>query len=96
MGRATTRSLERMAAAMGVVQGAPVDFELVNGVPCGGVLLALPALLQNGLLAHSRDLFWSSAATPSPSPSPTARRPWTPVASHVLLALCFGAWLERA
>jgi hypothetical protein len=46
-----------MAAAMGVLHGAPVEFERVEDVPSGGVLLALPALLQNGLLAHSRQLF---------------------------------------
>ena len=46
-----------MAAAMGVLHGAPVEFEAVEDVPSGGVLLALPALLQNGLLAHSRALF---------------------------------------
>jgi hypothetical protein len=46
-----------MAAAMGVLHGAPVEFEPVEDVPSGGVLLALPALLQNGLLAHSRELF---------------------------------------
>ena len=40
-----------------MLHGAPVEFERVEDVPCGGVLLALPALLQNGLLAHSRDLF---------------------------------------
>ena len=49
--------MERMAAAMGALHGAPVEFERVEDVPSGGVLLALPALLQNGLLAHSRELF---------------------------------------
>jgi hypothetical protein len=42
---------------MGTLHGAPIAFERVEDVPCGGVLLALPALLQNGLLAHSRELF---------------------------------------
>ena len=42
---------------MGVLHGAPVEFEPVEDVPSGGVLLALPALLQNGLLSHSRQLF---------------------------------------
>src|SRR4030095_14103857 len=46
-----------MAAAVGVAHGGPVEFEPVEDVPSGGVLLALPALLQNGLLAHSRELF---------------------------------------
>jgi hypothetical protein len=30
---------------------------VVNDVPEGGVLLALPALLENGLLTHSREIF---------------------------------------
>ena len=37
--------------------GAPIKFERAIDVPGGGVLLALPALLQNGLLAHSRKFF---------------------------------------
>jgi prepilin-type processing-associated H-X9-DG protein len=46
-----------VAAAMGMLNGAPIEFELVKDVPEGGVLFALPALLQNGLLAHSREIF---------------------------------------
>jgi hypothetical protein len=42
---------------MGELHGAPIAFESVEDVPCGGVLFALPALLQNGLLAHSREHF---------------------------------------
>jgi len=42
---------------MGELNGAPIAFECVEDVPCGGVLLALPALLHNGLLAHSREHF---------------------------------------
>ena len=57
LGCATTRTLERMAAAIGVFHGAPVEFEPVEDVPSDGVLLALSALLQDGLLAHSRELF---------------------------------------
>jgi hypothetical protein len=57
LGRGTTRSLERVAAAMGMLNGAPIQFDLVKDVPDGGVLFALPALLQNGLLAHSREIF---------------------------------------
>jgi hypothetical protein len=50
MGYATTRSLERVAAAMGGLQAAPIIFEPARDVPQGGVLLALPALLAMGLL----------------------------------------------
>jgi hypothetical protein len=46
-----------MAASLGRLDGAPIEFEAVNDVPDGGVLLGLPALLQNGLLLHSREMF---------------------------------------
>lgn len=57
LGYATTRSLERVAAALGVLEAAPIEFEPVMDVPNGGVLLALPGLLANGLLNHTRDLY---------------------------------------
>jgi len=57
MGYAATRTLERVAAAMGQLEAAPVEFEAVRDVPHGGVLLAIPALLANGLLAQTRDLY---------------------------------------
>lgn len=57
MGYATTRPLERVAAALGALEAAPIQFEPVVDVPNGGVLLALPALLANGLLNHTRDLY---------------------------------------
>ncbi len=57
LGRATTRSLERVAASVGLLHGAPIEFELVKDVPDGGVLLALPALLLLGLLSKSREMF---------------------------------------
>jgi prepilin-type processing-associated H-X9-DG protein len=49
--------LDRVAAAMGMLNGTAIEFEWVQDVPDGGVLFALPALLQNGLLAHSREIF---------------------------------------
>lgn len=57
MGYATTRPLERVAAALGALEAAPIQFEPAVDVPNGGVLLALPALLANGLLHHTRDLY---------------------------------------
>ena len=57
MGVATTRSLERVMAAMGQLDGAPIEFEVVDDVPQGGVLCALPALLAYGLLRHTKDTF---------------------------------------
>ena len=55
MGYGATRSLERVAAAMGELEAAPVVFEAAQDVPEGGVLLALPALLAVGLLRHSEE-----------------------------------------
>ena len=57
MGYGTTRSLERMAAAIGMLDGAPIEFEEVQDVPDGGVLFALPALLENGLLSGTEKIY---------------------------------------
>ena len=57
LGCATTRTEERLLAAVGVLRQAPVQFECAADVPLGGVLWALPALLAEGLLRHSRELF---------------------------------------
>ena len=40
-----------------MLHGAPIKFELVQDVPDGGVLLAVPALLGFGLLSRSREMF---------------------------------------
>jgi len=57
MGYGATRSLERVAAAMGALEAAPIIFEAARDVSQGGVLLALPALLAVGLLRHSAELY---------------------------------------
>lgn len=57
MGNATTRSLERVAAAMGMLAAAPIEFHTAWDVPQGGVLLALPALLAVGLLRYSPQMY---------------------------------------
>ncbi|HYY70215.1 MAG TPA: hypothetical protein VE734_10810 [Terriglobales bacterium] len=57
MGYATTRSLERVAAAMGMLNEAPIQFEIAVDIRQGGVLLALPALLVLGLLRHTRRFY---------------------------------------
>jgi hypothetical protein len=44
-------------AAMGKLNGAPIAFEVVDDVPQGGVLCALPALLAYGLLRRARETF---------------------------------------
>jgi Transposase protein len=60
MGYGTTRTLERMAAAIGMLDGAPIEFERVQDVPDGGVLFALPALLENGLLSGTEKIYTMS------------------------------------
>jgi len=57
MGYATTRSVERVAAAMGALEAAPIVFEAARDIPQGGVLLAVPALLTMGLLHCSPELY---------------------------------------
>lgn len=57
MGYATTRSLERVAAAMGALESAPIQFEAAQDVSNGGVLLALPALLAMGLLRFTLQFY---------------------------------------
>lgn len=55
MGVATTRLDERLLASLGQLgAGAPIRFEPVSDVPNGGVLCALPALLEVGLLRHQK------------------------------------------
>jgi hypothetical protein len=57
MGYGATRSLERVAAAMGELEAAPVIFQAARDIPQGGVLLALPALVAVGLLRHSAEQY---------------------------------------
>jgi hypothetical protein len=54
MGYGTTRSLDRMFCACGMLNSAPLEFLCADDVPNGGVLCALPALLSEGLLRHTR------------------------------------------
>ena len=42
-----------MAASVGLLKAAPLEFERADDVPHGGVMLALPALLAQGLLRHT-------------------------------------------
>lgn len=56
MGTACLNTGERTLAALGMSNGAPVEFTPCVDVPMGGVLCALPALLLNGLLDGSEQL----------------------------------------
>ena len=53
MGVGATHTLERLAASVGMLDGAPVVFQAALDIPCGGVLFAVPALLAVGLLRHA-------------------------------------------
>ena len=57
MGVATTRTMERVAAAHGALDQAQARFERADDVPHGGVLCALAALLGFGLLRHAQSHF---------------------------------------
>ena len=57
MGNGATRTLERVAAAMGDLGAAPAQFESARDVPQGGVLWALPALLATGLLRFTDQFY---------------------------------------
>ena len=58
MGYAATRTLERVAASVGLLLApASIEFAVARDVTGGGVLLALPALLAAGLLTHHAELY---------------------------------------
>ena len=52
-----TRVLERVLAATGKLSEVSSEFEEAYDVPNGGVLWAIPALLMNGLVRHTREHF---------------------------------------
>jgi transposase-like protein len=55
LGTGCTRAGERVLAALGKLNGAASRFERCGAVPFGGVLCALGALLENGLLSPVRE-----------------------------------------
>ncbi len=57
MGYGATRTVERVAAALGQMGTAPIEFSSARDIPQGGVLLAVPALLAMGLLRHSNEFY---------------------------------------
>ncbi len=52
-----TRAVERVLASLGKLSEAPSRFKANLDVAYGGVLWALPALLSNGLLRHTKSHF---------------------------------------
>ena len=79
MGRATCDTIGRVLASVG--QAGPVmpRFEAARGVPCGGVLTALPALLREGLLSAAELL------------SPLPRGYYSPATIFLCIAFMFMA-----
>ena len=57
LGYATTRELDRQLAACGLLAAAGLEFTAADDVPQAGVLCALPALLTEGLLRHTRTFY---------------------------------------
>jgi len=57
MGMGASHVLERVAASLGQLDEAAIEFTPALDVPRAGVLLALPALLASGLLRHARKYF---------------------------------------
>jgi hypothetical protein len=57
MGVGCTRPVERVAAALGILHGAPTRFEASRDVTFGGVLCALPALVAGGLFRYMDECF---------------------------------------
>ena len=52
LGQACSREAERMGAAIGIVSKVVPKFEAGVDMKAAGVLLAIPALMMNGLLSH--------------------------------------------
>ena len=57
MGMGATNELDRVFAAVGILNGVSIKFESSLDVPRGGVLSALPAMLVCGLLSHTENHF---------------------------------------
>jgi hypothetical protein len=57
MGYGTTRELDRILASCGMLISAGLRFVSAEDVPQGGVLCAMPALLTEGLLRHTRSIY---------------------------------------
>ena len=47
-----SRTEERLMSALGLSDAAPVEFESCEALPCGGVMVMLPFLMETGLLSY--------------------------------------------
>ena len=52
IGIGCTNTVERFAASQGIINGVRHQFECAKDVMFAGVLFAIPAILQNGLLSQ--------------------------------------------
>lgn len=57
LGYGTSRVMDRLLASCGLLAGAGLEFVAADDVPQAGVLCALPALLTEGLLRHTRTFY---------------------------------------
>jgi len=57
LGVGVKRTLDRSLARAGLLHEAPPEFKAAEAVPFAGVLLALPALLEQGLLEVGQDIY---------------------------------------
>ena len=74
MGRATNDTIGRVLASVGQAGPVAPEFTPARGVPCGGVLTALPALLKEGLLTATEILSPLPRGTTVLRPSSCASR----------------------
>src|ERR1019366_4442596 len=66
LGVGTTRSLERVMAAMGKLDGAPIEFELVDDVPQGGSAVRVAGLAGLwAVAAHAGGLQFAGGLLPA-------------------------------
>ena len=57
LGVATQREIDRVLASTGKLLEAKPEFEAMEAVPCAGALIALPALLDEGLLEVGKAVY---------------------------------------
>jgi transposase-like protein len=98
MGNAATRSLKRVAAAMGALESAPVEFEAACDVAGGGVLLALMALarirsMEQLRSPRCRGIMWRASGYACAALPITGSMPWMASPSSLSIRPCSTASL---